>query len=332
MKYSATGESLGRVQTLLAAVMVNSHTLTTPTLDPLGLALDPLTALLNHSCRPNAFLIFDGNILNLRSLRAIPKGDEISIAYIDNTNPTSVRRAELKDRYFFDCICPKCWHSGEVKPDPGITITAQKAIEASIELQHQAAGLAPPESVTKLKIAIRLLEEEEYPRTQQPYPALYHALFLSAVASREWVIALICAMQLHTDIEPALHPETWHPVRIVRVWVFLRMLVHMAALLHDSNPSVERLKQADIDFRAIASAAYTDIRSQIGRSHGLGSRFEKEVIAFGESVGLASLEVDDTANQWEVFAKVLGAFDEDGESSTGVGGLRLRNKQPACDP
>ena len=44
----------------------------------------------------------------LRALKPIKKGDEVTMRYIDATNPRGVRRDELQRKYYFDCECTKC--------------------------------------------------------------------------------------------------------------------------------------------------------------------------------------------------------------------------------
>lgn len=80
--YSGSKEPFSFIQTLTARILINTHTLTTPTLDPLGLCLAPHSALLNHSCTPNTVIIFSGSTLTLRSLAAIPAKSELSISYM----------------------------------------------------------------------------------------------------------------------------------------------------------------------------------------------------------------------------------------------------------
>ena len=80
--YSGSKEPISFIQTLTARILINAHTLTTPTLDPLGLCLAPHSALLNHSCEPNTAIVFSGSILTLRSLAIIPQEAELSISYM----------------------------------------------------------------------------------------------------------------------------------------------------------------------------------------------------------------------------------------------------------
>lgn len=71
----------------------------------LGAALDLLASLMNHDCEPNAFVIFEGRELRLRSQRPIARGEEITITYVTPGFGVSKRRKELKNNYYFDCQC-----------------------------------------------------------------------------------------------------------------------------------------------------------------------------------------------------------------------------------
>ncbi len=70
-----------------------------------GAIFDPITAVLNNSCAPNAFAFFEGNELRVRSLKSISPGEEITICYIDPTTAAFKRQAVLKAIYFFQCRC-----------------------------------------------------------------------------------------------------------------------------------------------------------------------------------------------------------------------------------
>ncbi|KAK4172454.1 hypothetical protein QBC36DRAFT_247527 [Triangularia setosa] len=72
-----------------------------------GIFLDPALARVNHSCVPNAFIGFDKRTATLRAERSIKEGEEITISYIENDKPRSVRRQGLR-LYHFECDCPRC--------------------------------------------------------------------------------------------------------------------------------------------------------------------------------------------------------------------------------
>ena len=75
---------------------------------PIGLCFEPTLSLANHSCTPNAGIMFDGRSVTLRALNPIKKDEQIFISYIDSTSRKETRQAELQEHYFFTCNCSKC--------------------------------------------------------------------------------------------------------------------------------------------------------------------------------------------------------------------------------
>lgn len=79
--------------------------------DSVGVGLYGLCSLLNHSCEPNAKLVFNknGNAI-LIALTEIQKGTMISIDYLGIGDDCCVhkRRARLLTHHFFLCQCEKC--------------------------------------------------------------------------------------------------------------------------------------------------------------------------------------------------------------------------------
>ncbi|KAF9652312.1 SET domain-containing protein [Thelephora ganbajun] len=119
--------SAGDLVDLISKFSTNTHTLTTPNLTQIGLAVSPALSLFNHSCEPNAVLVFPGSprgdksspSMQLVCIRDINPGDEIVISYVDTTLPYDRRRAQLKDAYGFDCVCPLCQRSeNQLHVDP----------------------------------------------------------------------------------------------------------------------------------------------------------------------------------------------------------------------
>lgn len=68
----------------------------------------------NHSCVPNALYIARSSPPQLQIIATAPieSLDKVRIAYIDPLKPTQLRRAELKESYYFSCSCSRC-HSIE---------------------------------------------------------------------------------------------------------------------------------------------------------------------------------------------------------------------------
>ncbi|CAG2101261.1 unnamed protein product [Medioppia subpectinata] len=67
------------------------------------------TSTLKHSCRPNSCCIsrFNGHVIELRAMRSIAPGEEITISRVDLMLNKSQRQKALKS-IFIDCECEKC--------------------------------------------------------------------------------------------------------------------------------------------------------------------------------------------------------------------------------
>ena len=81
---------------------------------------------MDHSCCPNANVLFDGRNLIFRALKDfhshhgcdvedceysgiyLDMGKEVTIAYIDVMEHTSVRIKKLQNQYYFTCQCVRC--------------------------------------------------------------------------------------------------------------------------------------------------------------------------------------------------------------------------------
>ncbi|KAG8733647.1 hypothetical protein FRC11_004331 [Ceratobasidium sp. 423] len=101
----------------------NAHTLSTPSLTPIGVAISPVAALINHSCIPNCVVVFPKaseskkvpNEMLIIAIGKILPGTELTTSYVDLTLPSEHRQRILQERYFFKCQCPSCKMLAAVK-------------------------------------------------------------------------------------------------------------------------------------------------------------------------------------------------------------------------
>nr|GEW80082.1 histone-lysine N-methyltransferase ASHR1 isoform X1 [Tanacetum cinerariifolium] len=91
----------------------NAHTVCDSELIPLGTGLYPVISIINHSCSPNAVLVFEGRIATVRAVQNIPKGSEVLISYIETAGSTMTRQKALSEQYFFTCSCTRCIKLGQ---------------------------------------------------------------------------------------------------------------------------------------------------------------------------------------------------------------------------
>ncbi|KIK95837.1 hypothetical protein PAXRUDRAFT_826610 [Paxillus rubicundulus Ve08.2h10] len=108
--------SAGDLVDLISRFSTNTFALTVPSLTPIGVSVSPLVALINHSCLPNAVVLFPRSgkynakepIMNVVALREIAAEEEVLTAYIDTTLPKSQRQKVLEETYYFTCQCLLC--------------------------------------------------------------------------------------------------------------------------------------------------------------------------------------------------------------------------------
>ena len=74
-----------------------------------GTAFYPTFAHMNHSCLCNTQTVkLPNHLLEVRALRKIKTGEEISTQYVTGDKPTRLRRQMLFKKWFFWCNCYRC--------------------------------------------------------------------------------------------------------------------------------------------------------------------------------------------------------------------------------
>ncbi|XP_010467589.1 PREDICTED: histone-lysine N-methyltransferase ASHR1 [Camelina sativa] len=91
----------------------NAHTICDSELRPQGIGLFPFVSIINHSCSPNAILVFEEQMAVVRAMDKIPKDSEITISYIETAGSTLTRQKSLKEQYLFHCQCARCNNFGK---------------------------------------------------------------------------------------------------------------------------------------------------------------------------------------------------------------------------
>lgn len=111
----------------------------------------------NHSCRPNADIFGNqdaNNSTDLRALRKIRQGEEITICYIDENRSVwsrEERRAEMKTFYNFDCNCEGCDMTEEQVQQERETIEAFKERVAQRETVQVMKSMADDDHQERLE-------------------------------------------------------------------------------------------------------------------------------------------------------------------------------------
>ncbi|VDN04075.1 unnamed protein product [Thelazia callipaeda] len=94
---------------IFCKIVVNAFKITDSCLQEIGTGLYLGLSVLDHSCKPDAFVIFNGTKAALRSLRSNTEySDKLRISYIDISFPKCERQKNLESHYRFTCDCEVC--------------------------------------------------------------------------------------------------------------------------------------------------------------------------------------------------------------------------------
>ncbi|XP_019746564.1 histone-lysine N-methyltransferase SMYD3 isoform X1 [Hippocampus comes] len=138
---SALPQSCGQPLDLIAKVTCNCFTISDGELQEIGVGLYPSLSLLNHDCRPNCVMVFEGTKLHLRAVRDIKPTEELTISYIETLSLTEERQKQLEDQYHFTCRCQKCdSQDTDTIMESGEQATWQKLMEALPKLEELQAA------------------------------------------------------------------------------------------------------------------------------------------------------------------------------------------------
>jgi len=229
---------------------------------PVGLCFEPILALANHSCSPNAVVVFDGRSVALRALDSINKEEQVFISYITATEDRISRQRDLKQRYFFDCQCEKCREDESPystflqhapKPEWGIDVLCN-----SEYLIRNAKGLLSGNKQTTVRDgrpiyfdkATSYLQQSQTPNAAKqlllkkaaitcepalgefaihPMPKIIHELYLNYLDSSSYLNTLVILLFLFLNCDVYNYPQPHHPVRVIRLFTIAKLLKHLSS-------------------------------------------------------------------------------------------------------
>lgn len=242
--------------------------------DRIGLYLHPYAALINHSCDYNATVGFDGEEMFVKAIKPIQKDEQIFICYIDTTTPHKVRRNELSERYFFQCLCPKCAKGLNTPEDQFLDSYSfedadseaplETAERQALELKKKASesDTKPEESIKDLESALRILHSTSaWPVTRQPYASIRDQLILSSLSANRFSKAFIHAAIRYLRIDTVLFSPA-HPVRQVHAWVLAKLAIYLSQSFETHPHDPVRLEDYQLNFHFILWYVLADLVSR----------------------------------------------------------------------
>ncbi|OAD56993.1 SET and MYND domain-containing protein 3, partial [Eufriesea mexicana] len=94
-------------------ICINSFNIYNYEFTSIGVGIYLGASILDHSCKPNTVVVFEGTTIIVKTIEDLPcldwsQASVIRISYIDVLQTTRDRRSELQSRYYFWCRCKKC--------------------------------------------------------------------------------------------------------------------------------------------------------------------------------------------------------------------------------
>ncbi|KAF4613860.1 hypothetical protein D9613_008115 [Agrocybe pediades] len=239
-------QSAAELIDLVSRFTTNTFTISTPALTPLGACVSPVVALINHSCDPNAVVVFpraggesrkhEEPLMQVIALKPISQNEEILTAYIDTTLPRETRQKILRETYHFSCQCTLCVPSLVAPPDMREAMWCPKKCGGVCVLPTEENSLtrcsrckAPVKDTDAVLDAVRVGEE-----------ALHKAEALQFSDPKK-------AMQLTTKLVPilisaGLVPAAYPLLALSRLGASLSI-----AHLPSSDPQVEEVFSPEVE-------------------------------------------------------------------------------------
>jgi hypothetical protein len=231
----------------------NAFRLTLADNTPIGLCFEPVLSLANHSCTPNATIMFDGRRIELRALDRIAKDGQIFISYIDPTQARSVRQEELQSRYFFMCECGKCvgddgayetFLKTEIVPWSQMDLFIEpQALRDFAASQCERKRYVTPITIKRSQIASHHTDQSSSTAltptstpAHTPTPVALQALYLAHLDNAQYLPALLLLLHIHIRHGVYLYPQPHHPVRVVQLFTLARLLTTVSSLQAPQAP------------------------------------------------------------------------------------------------
>ena len=191
---------------------------------------------------------------------------------------------------------------------------AQKIAYQSYKVAGQADEL---DHMRLLNSGLRCcLDTKIWPESRQPVPMIRHNAFniyltLGKRFGLSYVLAFLQGLKLYFDSWPIIHPEPFHPLRVVLKW----MLVHLALFLasYSDREEVKPLNEAGMEYGVVIWGLVREVQDNVQKSHGKEHSFAKTVNrkvlelktdmtrADPNSIRWAESQVP---NQWKVLRKL----------------------------
>ncbi|CAH1762410.1 13355_t:CDS:2 [Entrophospora sp. SA101] len=233
----------------------------------------PIGALINHSCRPNSIVMYDGEVQLIRTIEDISKGEEITISYNDIAIDKKSRQRILREKHFFrsgqiieetddNREILKNWLMLQLAKDINLNLNDTSKDEYVKSLDEFLTNLPLPDSLT-----------------HNPYSKLALSVstqtFFEFIDSLEWNKASIIGkfiLAIYLLIYPRFHPV-----------IGLHLFTLGKCIWNDSTNNNEKVKQT-VEILQLAKRVFEI-------THGVGDKNKEMIYEVDELLIIAQNEL-----------------------------------------
>ncbi|XP_018051655.1 PREDICTED: histone-lysine N-methyltransferase SMYD3 isoform X1 [Atta colombica] len=127
--------NIAELMGIYGRICTNSFNILDINMNTIGVGIYLGASVIDHSCKPNAVVVFEGTTIIVRTLTDLSSLDwsQIRISYVDLLNSNKDRREELHSSYYFWCDCERCKKEepmAEVAACPNLSCDSPCSIEA----------------------------------------------------------------------------------------------------------------------------------------------------------------------------------------------------------
>jgi hypothetical protein len=178
-----------------------------------GIILDPLAAMINHSCLANARWYHNGKELRIRARSDIKAGDELTICY-DPTEDYTLRRSHLKD-YGINCHCQICQVG-----DTGPTGPFRRKMLHLAHSNQQRKNL----EMEGLESAIEDMRLHHMGYGVYPMRDIHQQAYLAYLSKGKTSECLKLALKIYYQVEPMISPPIYEDYRLCTLYAIVSLL------------------------------------------------------------------------------------------------------------
>ncbi|KTW29322.1 hypothetical protein T552_01277 [Pneumocystis carinii B80] len=286
------------VLSLLCKIMINSFSLFTSSYDTIGTAIDLTISRIDHSCYPNATLVFDGNKIALRSLQKIFIDQEITISYIDVNNTQKNRQDELLSRYYFLCKCIRC--KSQEKDESYHILKNTMSIETFFHLEMLINKALNEKNINILRVLSILHRLKGWNAVLYPLNQLHKLALMYFLDENKIYNAFCHGLYIHLigNRVSNQYMIDFNPIYVIQKFVLIKLMIFQASENYETQ-----FKQINAkDMMIYAYKLLYDVIKLSYKSHGSSSRLSKRLQKIFEKTG-EDISVYDWGKYWQSILK-----------------------------